>query len=56
MKIPLVKLHDIKQDTEVINHAVIAKINMNYLSKDINFDKSSMSFLYFLCCLLKGTI
>lgn len=39
MKIPLVKLNDIKQGTEVINHAVLAKININYLNKDINFDK-----------------
>jgi len=50
MKIPLVKLNDIKQGTKVINHAVLAKINMNYLNKDINFDKSSMHFLFFLCC------
>lgn len=56
MEIPLVKLNDIKQGTEVINHAVLAKINMNYLNKDINFDKNGMYFLFFLCCLLKGTI
>lgn len=54
MKIPLVKLNDIKQSTEVINHPVLAKIIMNYLNKDINFDKSSMYFLIFLMLLAEG--